>query len=65
MERYDPASSVVEIQKLGVELRGLIAHASNPDYKRIAEVINDLRLHTSEVRSWAYQNFTESRHTDG
>lgn len=59
MEHYDPANSVVQIQKLGVELRELIAPAARPNYKRIVEVVNDLRLHTSDVRNWAYKNFPE------
>jgi signal recognition particle subunit SEC65 len=60
MQHYDPATSVVAIQKLGVELRELIAPAARPDYKRIVEVVNDLRLHTSDVRNWAYKHFPES-----
>jgi hypothetical protein len=58
-EHYDPSASVVQIQKLAVELRALLAPAFDPDYKRIAEVVNDLRLHTSDVRSWVYQQFPD------
>lgn len=57
MSHYDPANSLVRLQALIVELREELAPAARPDAKRIVEILADIRMHTGDMRVWAYNNF--------
>lgn len=54
MSHYDPSNSLVRLQALVVELREALAPAAKPNAKRIIEIISDIRLHTGDVKVWAY-----------
>ena len=55
---FDPAHNAVTIKQLAVQLNEALAPRGSPDYARIAELTNDIRLHTSGIKTWAYNNLS-------
>jgi hypothetical protein len=52
---FDPASSAVLLKKLATQLNEELAPRGSPDYVRIADIITEMRLHTSEIKTWVYK----------
>jgi hypothetical protein len=51
---FDPASSAVRIKQMAADLNSALAPRGSPDYVRIAEIVTELRLETSDIKSWVY-----------
>lgn len=56
--KFDPAHSAVMIKQLAATLNSELAPRGSPDYKRIAELINDIRLYTGDIKHWVYDKLT-------
>jgi hypothetical protein len=62
---FDPAQSAVAIKQLVVQLGEELAPRGNPDYVKIAELVNDIRLHTSDIKNWVYPRLANGDKNDG
>lgn len=59
---FDPAHNAVLIRQLAKELNEELAPRGSPDYKKIAEIIVNLRVQTSDIRSWVFTRLEGGPH---
>lgn len=63
--KFDPAGSAVAIKQLTTQLNEELAPRGDPNYVKIAELINDIRLHTHDIKNWVYIQLTDGAKNDG